>query len=96
MSRTRRDLTRAQAGALKWLALRNGNGLFDRNGVLVAAGEMAPVRRSTWNALIELDLIEHYRPGAVPSGRGRLRLTERGAVVAARIPEGDASVGHEP
>lgn len=85
-------LTPAQRGALKWLALRNGDGLFDKNGVLVAACESAPVRRSTWNKLIAYGLIEHYRPCHVgPGGRGRLRITERGKAVAAGIPEDAAS-----
>lgn len=92
-------LTDAQAGALKWLALRNGDGLFDKNGVLVAACEKAPVRRSTWNKLIAFGLIEHYRPGAVTGGRGRLRLTELGRGIAARIPDDKAaqsSTGDHP
>ena len=92
-------LTDAQRGALKWLALRNGDGLFDKNGVLVAACEKAPVRRSTWNRLIDFRLIEHYRPGAVTGGRGRLRLTELGRGIAARIPDDKAaqsSTGDHP
>jgi len=92
-------LTAAQAGALKWLAMRNGDGLFDRHGVLVAACESAPVRRSTWNKLVDYGLIEHYRPGAVTGGRGRLRLTALGHDIAARIPDDKAaqsSAGDNP
>ena len=35
--------TAAQLSALKWLHNRNGDGVFDRNQVLTAAGERAPV-----------------------------------------------------
>lgn len=64
--------TAAQHKALEWLKERGGDGLFDRQGVLVAAGERAPITRSTWNALIELGLAEIYlAPGK------RLRLTKR-------------------
>ncbi len=53
-------LTASQAAALKWLREHNGDGVFDRNGVLLAAGEMAPVMRSTWNALRDLGHVEFY------------------------------------
>ena len=51
------DLTKAQRDALQWLAEHNGDGVFDRYGVLLAAGELAPVMRSTWNALAALGLV---------------------------------------
>lgn len=44
-------MTAAQEAALRWLVNRGGTGVFDRGGVLLAAGERAGVRRSTWNAL---------------------------------------------
>lgn len=65
-------MTKAQAAALKWLAEHNGDGLFANDGVLVAGGERAPIRRETWNRLRDLGLVEFYG-----MGRGRLRLTER-------------------
>lgn len=65
-------LTEAQAYALRWLRKRNGDGCFDKNGVLLAAGELAPVMRSTWNALQKLGLVEIYKPGG--KGRGRVRI----------------------
>jgi hypothetical protein len=43
--------TKAQLAALKWLREHNDTSCFDKNGVLLAAGELAPVMRSTWNAL---------------------------------------------
>lgn len=49
--------TKAQLAALKWLRFRNGTGLFDKNDVLLAAGELAPVMRSTWNALRDAGLL---------------------------------------
>lgn len=55
-----KPLTKAQKEAFKWLLERNGDGLFDKAGVLVAAGERAPVMRSTWNALRDVGLIEFY------------------------------------
>lgn len=53
-------MTKAQEQALKWLREHNGDGLFDRCGVLVAAGERAPVMRATWNKLRDAGLIEFY------------------------------------
>lgn len=70
-------MTKAQEAALAWLRERNGDGCFDRNGVLLAAGEAAPVTRGTWNALRDLGLVEFYKPTG--KGRGRCRLTARAA-----------------
>lgn len=53
-------MTEAQKKALEWLSERNGDGLFDKFGVLVAAGERAPFMRSTWNALRDSGHIEFY------------------------------------
>lgn len=69
----RSNLTKSQRDALRWLSEHNGDGIFDRNGVLLAAGELAPFMRSTWNALGALGLVEFYNPAG--KGRGRLRLT---------------------
>lgn len=44
-------LTDAQSQALKWLREHNDTGVFMKDGVLLAAGERAPVRRVTWNRL---------------------------------------------
>lgn len=66
-------MTKSQAEALKWLRDRTGDGCFDRYGVAFAAGETAPFRRSTWNALRDLGLVEFYNPAG--KGYGRLRLT---------------------
>lgn len=66
------QLTKAQREALDWLRKHNGDGLFDRNGVVLAAGESAPVMRGTWNALRDAGLVEFYNPAG--KGRGRLRL----------------------
>jgi hypothetical protein len=64
-------MTKSQAEALEWLTKRGGDGMFDRNGVLLAAGESAPFMRSTWNKLVELRRVEFY---GGRSGRGRARL----------------------
>lgn len=46
--------------------------MFDKNGVVVAAGERAPFTRATWNALRDLGLVEFYR--VQPRGAARLRV----------------------
>lgn len=65
-------ITDAQYRAIKWLSDRGGDGMFDKNGILLAAGETAPHTRSTWNELAKMDLVEFYKPKA--RGRGRLRI----------------------
>jgi hypothetical protein len=74
--------TQSQLAALKWLRNRNGDGVFDRTHVLVAACERAPVMRSTWNALAKHELVEFYLD------RRRLRVTEAGyRIDLARVEE---------
>lgn len=55
------QMTSSQKRALQWLTERGGTGVFDRNGVLLAAGETAGdgkgFMRSTWNALRDLGLL---------------------------------------
>ncbi|CAH1670556.1 conserved hypothetical protein [Hyphomicrobiales bacterium] len=67
-------LSKAEADALKWLREHNGDGLFDGNGVVLAAGETAPHTRSTWNALARVGLVEFYGKRPDGTGRGRIRL----------------------
>lgn len=64
--------TTSQLGALKWLRERGGDGVFDRNQVLVARGERAGVMRSTWSKLEAHGLVERYLQNR------RLRVTELG------------------
>lgn len=64
--------TQAQKSALKWLRNRNSDGVFDKNNVLTAGGERAPVVRSTWNKLEALDLVEFYM------NRRRIKVTVSG------------------
>lgn len=66
-------LTQSQVAALKWLKEHNGDGYFDKFGVVLAAGESAPFMRSTWNALRDAGLIEFYNPAG--KGRGRIRVS---------------------
>ena len=66
-------LTPAMVAALRWLREHNGDGVFDNHGVVLAAGELAPFTRSTWNALRDRGFVEMYKPTG--KGRGRLRLT---------------------
>lgn len=65
----------AHLAALKWLRNRNGDGVFDRYQVLVAAGECAPVRRSTWSRLELMGFVER------DNNKRRLRVTEAGRLV---------------
>lgn len=65
-------VTKSQKSALLWLKNRNGDGVFDRNGVLNASGERAPYMRGTWNKLRDAGLAEFYLDNR------RLRLTEAG------------------
>lgn len=67
--------TPSQLAALKWLRNRNGDGVFDRTQVLVAAGDRAPVMRATWNKLEALALVEFY------ASRRRIRVTDAGRAV---------------
>lgn len=64
--------TPSQLAALKWLRNRRGDGVFDRHQVLTAAGERAPVMRSTWTKLEKLGLVERYHDNR------RLRVTPDG------------------
>lgn len=65
-------LTKTHRKAEKWLRERNGDGCFDKDGVLVAGGEKAPFMRSTWNALRDAGLLEFYNPTGKSYGRARL------------------------
>ncbi|MGE0425285.1 MAG: hypothetical protein AB7O88_23705 [Reyranellaceae bacterium] len=69
------NASQSQLSALKWLVNRNGDGVFDRNQVLVAGGERAPVMRGTWNRLADLGFVEPYLE------RRRLRVTAAGRAV---------------
>lgn len=58
--------------ALRWLAERNGDGSYGGKGnVLVAAGEVAPFMRATFNAMAKEGLVELY-------GHRRIRITDTG------------------
>jgi len=70
--------TDAMLSALKWLRNRNADGVFDRHQVLTAAGERAPVMRSTWSKLEKAGLVERYH------NRRRLRVTAAGLAVDLR------------
>lgn len=76
------SLTNAQKEALEWLQKHNGDGLFDRNGMLVAGGERAPFMRSTWNALRDAGLLEFYGKRPDGTGRGRARIIKSEAAGA--------------
>ena len=66
------SVTKAQKDALEWLQKRGGDGMFDKNGIVLACGETAPHERNTWNALRDAGLVEFYK--LTGKGRGRLRL----------------------
>lgn len=57
----RKLLTRAEYDALEWLQKHNGEGHFGgRGNTLMAAGEIAPIMRSTWNNLEKKGFVEFY------------------------------------
>lgn len=62
--------------ALKWLADRNGDGTFMKDGVLLAAGDRAGFTRGTWNTLRDLRLVEFYE-------QRRVRITDMGKAALA-------------
>lgn len=70
-------VTKNQLCALKWLINRNGDGLFEKrnHSVLVAAGERAPIMRSTWTALAKAGMVEFYHENK------RVRVTDAGKAV---------------
>lgn len=72
--------TPSQQQAAAWLRDHNSSGVFDRNGVLLAAGETAPVMRSTWNALRDLGCVTINRETK------RVELTADGIYLASVKP----------
>lgn len=71
-------ITDAQKSALKWLKSRSADGVFDKNNVLIASGEKAPVMRSTWTNLERAGLVERYM------NNRRMRLTPDGMALDLR------------
>ena len=72
-------MTESEKRALLWLAEHNGDGAFAGRGrTLVAAGEVAPFYRRTFNNLRDLGLAEMY-------GEKRIRLTELGYTTAKTV-----------
>lgn len=71
-------VTDAMKAALKWLINRNADGVFDKNQVLTAAGERAPVMRSTWSSLERAGLVERYLKNR------RLKVTSAGHAIDLR------------
>ena len=66
-------LSKSQKEALKWLQEHSGDGVFALNGTFLAAGEIAPHTRGTWNKLRDAGYVEFYKPTG--KGRGRMRLS---------------------
>lgn len=67
--------TAAQQQACAWLLDHNSEGMWTHDGTLLAAGEVAPIMRQTWNAL--------RLTGCVTFERGtRVALTQRGRELA--------------
>lgn len=79
-------ITKAMKSAVLWLRNRNADGVFDRTQVLTAAGEKAPIMRSTWSKLEKLGLVERYMNGR------RLKVTDAGLSLDLRgVQESEAS-----
>ena len=69
------ELTGAQQRALKWLCERNGAGVLDRYGRLVAGGEVATqFHPTTWLRLVAAGMVNGHE--------GRLSVTLIGTVLA--------------
>lgn len=65
-------MTKTQREAFRWLAERNGDGMFVGFGHVLAAGEVSPSSRAMWNKLRELGVVEFYNPTG--KGHGRVRI----------------------
>ena len=76
----RPEITTAQRCALRWLHNRGGSGCFTKGQVLLAQGELAAVKRSTWNALASADPACITYSGG--NGYKRVGITEAGTVLA--------------
>jgi hypothetical protein len=70
-------MSRARKEALRWLGEHNGDGLVERWGTVVAAGERAPHTRQTWRTLHVAGLVEIYGPRS-----RRVRLTDAGREIS--------------
>lgn len=57
------EITKAQREALQWLREHNGDGVFMRGNIVMAAGKIGPHKWSTWKALIENGRCEKYIMG---------------------------------
>lgn len=84
-------ITEPQRAALKWLRDHGGSGCFDKNGVLLAGGELAPFMRSTFNTLRQLGFVEFIYAKTKPTRVVRIAVTAAGdaldvGFVAARRP----------
>lgn len=82
----KQSITIAQKAALKWLINRYSDGVFDKNQVLTAAGERAPVMRATWTNLERAGLVERYL------NNRRLKVTDAGHAIDLRgVQESEAA-----
>lgn len=52
-----RRITKAQKRAIAWLKERNGTGILDRYGRLVAVGEVATFHPTTWLRLVAAGIL---------------------------------------
>jgi len=66
-------MTKSQKEALEWLTKHGGDGLFDKHGILLAAGENAPFMRHTWNELRRIGFIEYYKIAGGKATRVRVK-----------------------
>lgn len=69
----------SKSKALDWLIQHNGDGAWARSGkggtMLLAAGQVAPYTRVTFNKLRDAGLVEYY---GGKSNRARCRITDKG------------------
>jgi len=74
-------MTQSQREALQWLRDHHGDGVIDRQGCILAAGERAPFQRVTWTRLEALGHVEFYGLDG-RRRRRRIRLTDAGRIAA--------------
>lgn len=89
---TPKPITPAQWAALKWLNNRGGEGMFNKNGGLLAQGELAGVMRATWDVLADNHLLTFGKQKpkrVVITDLGETRLKEYTGPEASTVYEDD-------
>lgn len=70
-------MTKSQQNALNALAARNGTGIFDKYGVMIAGGDRLAFTRSTWSKLRGLGLVDIDGKRATVTEAGLAAVTDK-------------------